>query len=117
MLEQLGPSRMPKMQISDRLALSVKPMGNWRRIWRQDARKMGHCPFFGKELAILSNGAVTFCHLDYDGRTTIGNVAEMPLTQIFEQPVVQKYTEGFMTDRVIPEGCQYCGAVTNTSFG
>jgi radical SAM protein with 4Fe4S-binding SPASM domain len=114
-LDRSGVSQMPNMQLSERLGLSVKPMGNWRRIWRQDAVKRGQCRFVGRELAILSNGAVTHCHLDYDGRTTMGNVTETSLMEIFEQPAVQNDVKGFMMHNIVPEGCRYCRAITDNA--
>lgn len=112
-LDKYGLAQMPMVRITDRLALSVKPMGNWRRIQRENRVETGQCAFFGKELGILSDGAVTYCHLDYDGRTRIGNAAETPLVQLIERPGFQNTVRAFTKDRIVPKGCEYCRAVKN----
>jgi radical SAM protein with 4Fe4S-binding SPASM domain len=110
-------SSAPTIQVTDRLALSVKPMGNWRSVWRGDritagyCVTAGYCQFLGQELAILSNGDVTFCHLDYDGRTKIGNVGNKPLAEIMNAPEVGQVFKEFHTHHVVPEACQCCRAI------
>jgi len=113
-LDVHGPLGMPTIQITDFLSLSVKPMGNWRRLWRDGCVTSGHCLFFGKELAVLSNGAVTFCHIDYDGRTTIGNIRERPLMDIINMPETKRMVNDFIAGRSVAKGCEYCNAVRNT---
>ncbi|MFC1976076.1 radical SAM/SPASM domain-containing protein [Chloroflexota bacterium] len=101
----------PTVQITERLTLSVKSMGNWRRVWRDDRVTAGYCQFFGQEMAVLSNGDVTFCHIDYDGRTVIGNVGEKPLAVIMKAPEVGQVFKEFRIHNVVPEACQCCQAV------
>lgn len=113
-LDVRGPLGMPTVQITDLLSLSVKPMGNWRRVWRDEHVTSGHCSFFGKELAVLSNGAVTFCHIDYDGRTTIGNIREKPLMDIISVPETKQMVKDFIAGKSVAKGCEYCRGVKNT---
>jgi sulfatase maturation enzyme AslB (radical SAM superfamily) len=110
-LDARGSENMPIIHISDCLSLSVKPMGNWRRIWRDEPVSSGHCPIFGKELAVLSSGDVTFCHIDYDGRAAIGNVAEKPLMDIINTPQVEQMAADFISGISVPRGCEYCRGV------
>jgi len=106
---------MPYIKVTDQLSLSVKPIGNWRRVWLDKPATSGHCRFLGKELAVLSNGDVTFCHIDYDGRTTIGNVNEEPLAGIISKPEVKLMTEDFIVGRSVAKGCEYCRGVKEIS--
>jgi sulfatase maturation enzyme AslB (radical SAM superfamily) len=101
----------PPAKITDRLALSVKPMGNWRRIWREELTTSGRCQFFGKEMAVLSNGNVTFCHLDYDGRTKIGNINETSLFDIIGAPAFAQTRQAFLSGEAVAAGCEHCGAI------
>jgi MoaA/NifB/PqqE/SkfB family radical SAM enzyme len=101
----------PPAKITKRLALSVKQMGNWRRIWRDEPAPSGCCRFFGGEMAVLSNGDVTFCHLDYDGRTTIGNINKMPLMDIIGAPAFERTRQAFLAGEAVAAGCEYCGAI------
>ncbi len=95
-------------RVTDRLSLSVKPMGNWRRMWRDEGVTEGVCPLFGKEIAVLSNGAVTFCHLDYDGRTAFGNVHEASMPDILVAPEFTRAAEEFTAGTSVPKGCTHC---------
>ena len=105
-IENASPAR-----ITDRLALSVKQMGNWRRIWRDEPTRSGCCRFFGREMAVLSNGNVTLCHLDYDGRTTIGNVNRTPLVDIIGAPAFAQTRQAFLAGEAVAAGCEHCGAI------
>jgi radical SAM protein with 4Fe4S-binding SPASM domain len=105
-IENASPAK-----ITDRLALSVKPMGNWRRIWRDEPTTSGRCRFFEQEMAVLSNGDVTFCHLDYDGRTTIGNINETPLVDIIGAPAFARARQAFLAGEAVAAGCEYCRAI------
>jgi hypothetical protein len=110
-LDARGPAGMPVMRLTDRLSLSAKSMGNWRRAWRDEPVASGRCAFFGAELAILSNGAVTFCHIDYDGRTAIGSVSERPLAEIIDAPQVQRMAAAFVAGKEVARGCEHCRGV------
>jgi hypothetical protein len=110
-LDARGPGGMPVARLTDRLSLSVKPMGNWRRVWGDERMTTGRCAFFGTELAVLSNGAVTFCHIDYDGRTAIGSVDEKPLAEIVGAPEVQEIAAAFIAGQAVARGCEHCRGV------
>jgi len=98
----------PPFQLTDTLSLSVKPMGNWRRMWRDQPVASGHCRFLGKELAVLSNGSVTLCHLDYDGRTMLGTVNGRRLTEIIAAPETGRVLSDFLAGRSTPDACHFC---------
>lgn len=102
---------LPTSQVTERLSLSVKPMGNWRRVWRDRPAASGRCPFFGGEVAVLSNGNMTFCHIDYDGRTTIGNVREERIRGMVETPGFVTMARDFMAGRGVARGCECCKGV------
>ena len=110
-LDRNGPSNVAVAQAAEFLSLSVKPMGNWRTVYRDKSVEQGRCDTFGKEMAVLSNGDVIFCHLDYDGRTAIGNVAEKPLPKIIAAPGFVRMTRDFTSGRAVARGCEYCRKV------
>jgi len=63
---------------------------------------------FGKELAILSDGSVAFCHLDYDGLTTIGNAKTERLEKILGSREFTKTARTFKAGESVPQGCRLC---------
>ena len=102
---------MPEMKVSERVSLSVKQMGNWRRAMQREPATTGRCRFFGKECAVLADGSVTFCHVDYDGRTTSGNIKESSLDAIVSTPEFVEAADGFTRGESVPVGCRRCRGV------
>jgi len=99
------------VQVNERLRLSVKQMGNWRRMKEREPATKGQCPIFGNEFAILSDGSVVFCHLDYDGDTAVGNAKEQPLEAILSSSEFTEVVKSFSAGTWVPKGCQNCRGV------
>ena len=97
-----------KLELASGVSVSVKPIGNWRRLYADQKVEKGYCPHFGKEFGILSNGNLVWCHLDYDGKTTFANARYDRLRDIFRRPSLLREIEGFTTEGVISKGCQHC---------
>jgi MoaA/NifB/PqqE/SkfB family radical SAM enzyme len=106
-----APANAGPMPVADRVQVNIRQIGNWRRMWRQQASDAGSCRWFGEELAVLSNGAITFCHLDYDGRTTVGNVTEDRLAEVVRDSGFAALSEAFIAGRAVPPACRYCRGV------
>ena len=49
--------------------------------------------------------------IDYDGRTTIGNVSERSLAEIVGAPEVRDMTRAFMAGEAAAVGCEHCRGV------
>ena len=112
-LDADGISGTGALPVTGRLAVSVRPVGNWREMWGDTPVSSGRCPHFGKELAVLSNGWVTLCHLDYDGRTRVGDTAKRPLSEIVASPQLRQMSEDFLSGKSVPRGCRYCRALVD----
>jgi len=95
------------LELASGVYVSMKPMGNWRRIYRDRKVEKGYCPLAGKEFGILSNGNTVFCHLDYDGKTTFANAGDGELRNILKSGIEQEIAK-FCKDGIVPSGCQYC---------
>lgn len=107
----LNSSEMPfrgRIELASGVSISVKPMGNWRKIYRDERLDKGSCPYLGKEWGILSDGKVVLCHLDYDGKTAVGNVKEKELESILDDPVIRQEIDAYNVHGTLPKGCQYC---------
>ncbi len=112
-LDADGLSGTEAIPVTGRLAVSVRPVGNWRGMWGDRPVSSGRCPHFGKELAVLSNGWVTLCHLDYDGRARVGDTAQRPLSEIIASPQLRQMSEDFLSGKSVPKGCRYCRALVD----
>ena len=102
------PFKGGHLELALGVSVSIKPMGNWRRIYRDEKVEKGSCPHVGKEFGILSNGNIVLCHLDYDGKTTFANVRDGELKYILHNPKIQQVITQFSTKGIVPKNCQYC---------
>lgn len=97
-----------RFELAAGVSVSIKSMGNWRRLYRDEKVKKGYCPYFGKEFGILSNGNIVFCHLDYDGKSTFANIKDGELRHVFQDSEIQQEIDKFCADGFVPKGCQNC---------
>jgi hypothetical protein len=109
------PANTGPMPVADRVRVNIRQIGNWRRMWREEGTDSGSCRWFGEELAVLANGAITFCHLDYDGRTAVGNVTEDRLAEVVGDPAFVAQSEAFSAGRAVPPACRHCRSVKPSS--
>ena len=61
-----------------------------------------------KQLAILHDGRVVLCCLDYQGFTCIGNILIQPYKEIIASHLYQKAIEGFCSQKPYFELCKGC---------
>lgn len=97
-----------KLELAPGVSVSIKQIGNWRRLYNDQKVEKGFCPHFGKEFGILSNSRLVYCHLDYDGKTAFADARCEELRDIFQRSVLQKEIEGFLNEGTVPKGCQHC---------
>ena len=68
----------------------------------------GTCRALDTHVAILHDGRVIACCLDYSGQITLGNIAEQSLTKILETPLARNLREGFQRHELRHSLCQKC---------
>ena len=68
----------------------------------------GFCDGMRDHFAILHNGDVTLCCIDFDGRTAIGNLNQMSLTEILSSDTLGNIMKGFKAFRPVHPYCQRC---------
>ena len=68
----------------------------------------GTCRALDTHVAILHNGRVVACCLDYSGQITLGNIAEQSLIEIIDSPTTQNLREGFAQHELRHPFCQTC---------
>lgn len=77
----------------------------------------GYCFGMRDHFAVLHNGDVTLCCIDYDGRTAVGNLHQSSLTDILGGEVLRPIMEGFRKFQLVHPYCQYClGGKTTTAW-
>ena len=79
--------------------------------------KIGYCSLAFSSAAILSNGEVTICCGDYDGRTSLGNLNDHPLIDLLTSDEADTIYEGFKKMGVLHPQCQHCMGATSHAKG
>lgn len=68
----------------------------------------GTCPLPGFQLAVLWNGDVTICCLDYEGKTNVGNVKTQSFEEVWNSPRLKHIQDEMMAGRLVEKLCQDC---------
>lgn len=68
----------------------------------------GRCLGLKEQIGILSDGRVVPCCLDQDGNVTLGNIFKDSLKNILESDYAKEITNGFYSNKIIPELCKRC---------
>ena len=71
----------------------------------------GTCHALDTHVAILHDGRVVACCLDYSGQITLGNIQEQNLAEILEAPLARELREGFAQNELrhpLCKACSYC---------
>jgi len=77
----------------------------------------GYCYGMRDHFSILHDGSVILCCIDYDGRTTIGNVNTADLEAILSSAHFGKIMQGFKRFRLVHPHCRKClGSRTFSSW-
>ncbi len=68
----------------------------------------GTCHAIDTHVAILHDGRVVACCLDYSGQITLGNIANQSLPEILNSPTARNIREGFEKHELRHPFCQKC---------
>ena len=68
----------------------------------------GTCHALDTHVAILHDGRVVACCLDYSGQITLGNIADQSLPEIINSPTARNIREGFEKHELRHPFCQSC---------
>lgn len=69
---------------------------------------VSYCSGFDDMFAVLADGRVSACCLDYEGRTALGNAKEKPLKEILTGTEVSEFVRSFRRLRPPTETCSKC---------
>jgi hypothetical protein len=111
-LQQMRMLGWNKLDVTEHFALETRVLGDWvhdgltcDKIW---GARYGSCEGLTEHLGILWNGDMVFCCVDYEGKTTFGNVRHERIATALQKSVVQKSLDGFRNYRVEHEYCKRC---------
>lgn len=74
----------------------------------------GYCYGMRDHFAILYNGDVTLCCIDFDGKTKVGNVTDSSLEEVLSSEELGEIIQGFKRFKLVHPHCKKC--LGSTSF-
>ncbi|PWJ67614.1 radical SAM additional 4Fe4S-binding SPASM domain-containing protein [Fibrobacter sp. UWB15] len=106
-------SRHKSFNVTGRIYLHQDSRFEWpildeRRKTRDERNATGTCRALDTHVAILHDGRVVACCLDYSGQITLGNIADQSLAEILETPLARNLREGFEKHELRHPFCQNC---------
>ena len=112
-------SRHKSFNISGRIYLHEDTRFEWPKLDESGATSSvttgnypaGTCHALDTHVAILHDGRVVACCLDYSGQITLGNIQENGLAEILEAPLARELREGFAQNELrhaLCRACSYC---------
>ena len=113
-------SRHKSFPIAGRLYLHEDSRFEWPKLdestgnalqTKDERSTAGTCHALDTHVAILHDGRVVACCLDYSGQITLGNIADQRLSEILSSPTARNIREGFEKHELrhpFCQGCSYC---------
>jgi len=110
-LARLRLYRWNRIELCQRLQFDIWPMLDWRD-WATHSSSpevgTGDCIHHRDHLAVLSNGEVALCCMDFNGRTSLGNVGNCLLTDILQGDRARYVLGEFAKERIALPFCRRC---------
>lgn len=95
-------------RIKNRLSLHFDTEFTWPALNLPVLGTRGTCYGLSSHFGILVDGTVVPCCLDKEAAIPLGNIKELPLTEILSRPRAQKILTGFKKNQLLEELCQKC---------
>ena len=101
-------NRLNSYQLDERLFLSYENTFDWPSIDNNNDSSIGTCLGTIQQLAILVDGTVVPCCLDYNSSIPLGNIFHESLSTIMHSERFLRIQNGFKNHRVVEELCKHC---------
>ncbi len=113
-IRRLRVWRQNRLDLSPRLAIETRVVGDWGRRARDGRGRVAHparvgtCHGLREHIGVLWDGTYTYCCTDYEGRTSPRNARDLGIREFLALPEVQMDRLGFARWRVRNAACQHC---------
>ncbi|TAL34002.1 MAG: radical SAM/SPASM domain-containing protein [Spirochaetes bacterium] len=111
LLRKLYLNRSRNLWINDRIKIYIQLIADWGNAFtakKIHPVRIGCCGYTLNRIGVLQDGRVTLCCVDYDGKTSIGNVNDSPLNEILRSNLAHEIREGYKRNRVVHPHCRVC---------
>lgn len=110
-LKVINKNKPITLRIAKNIKIFVQPLADWGNAFTSKKiypLKYGMCGYGLKNIGILNNGEVTICCVDYDGKTSIGNLYNESLSDVLSSQRALDIQAGFDKLKIVDPYCQYC---------
>lgn len=109
-IRTIAPYRWNVIEIVPNVYLETYVLDGWGHAFEGEVRDAwsGYCFGMQDHFAVLYNGDVVLCCMDYDGNTRVGNLREASLEEILSSSRVREIVEGFKEYRLVHDYCKRC---------
>jgi hypothetical protein len=115
-VRRLSPLMPWRVRVDESVSVSMLPFMDWGNAFttrKVHPAPFGYCNYLMNNIGVLSNGEVTVCCGDYDGKTSLGNLADSPLSMLLESEPAQAMKRGLQHLRLVHPHCGRCLGSTN----
>ncbi|MEW6349093.1 MAG: radical SAM/SPASM domain-containing protein [Thermodesulfobacteriota bacterium] len=99
------------IEVSPGIFIETYVLSNWANAFSDEEiieARYGYCFGMRDHFAILCNGDVVLCCIDFDGKTVVGTLVDSTLDQILRGPLLEPIVKGFRTARLVHPYCRRC---------
>ncbi len=111
-LARVSATRWNQLRLTPRLVLETKQVGEWvnPKIHTDEVipARVGYCHGLTEMFAVLWNGDIAFCCIDWDGDTVTANARDTSLLAYLASRPVQRAIAGFKRFRPVHPHCAKC---------
>jgi MoaA/NifB/PqqE/SkfB family radical SAM enzyme len=110
-IKKIGIHAWNVIEISPNIFIETYVLTDWGNALGQERIvEAGHGYCFGMRdhFAILYSGDVVLCCVDFDGKTSIGNLKEARLSEILRNPELREIMRGFRSGKLVHTHCRRC---------
>ncbi len=96
--------------LTPQVKFETRIMGDWaaHSIKSRVKARVGFCPGIQENFGILWDGSLVYCCIDYEGKTTYGNIKGTSIVEGLSNDAVQQAVRGFNSFKVIHPHCRSC---------
>lgn len=110
-LKRIGIHGWNVIEISPNVFIETYVLTDWGNAFAGDEiieAEHGYCFGMRDHFAILYSGEVVLCCVDFDGRTSIGNLKDSSLLEILRGEELGRIMKGFRRGRLVNPYCRRC---------
>ena len=97
-----------KMKLDNKVYLSLDSKFTWPSTENNYYNEIGTCLGGKKQLAILTDGTVSICCLDSEGKSNLGNIYTTSLEAILNTKKYKSTIKDFNNNKSYLEICKHC---------